>query len=199
MFERLAARREGVAKGPIRRIRYPTAACQRTGHLDVLVNNTGAGVFRLIAYTTSDDWRTVMAVDLAGAFLACQALLSLLAKAPGGAAIVNMSSIRSIVDGANATSCCAAEGAVRLFTTGAGAGMRNNVRVNSIHPGYILTPLTASAHDDPTVHARLMADTPMERLGTPREIADATLFRASDASRYMTGAGLVVDGASTAQ
>lgn len=172
------------------------------GYLDVLVNNAGFGVFRSIADTTLDHWRAVMAVNLDGVFLACRALLPLLEKAPHGAAIVNMSSIRGIAGGANATSYCAAKGGVRLFTKALAlecADLRNNVRVNSIHPGHILTPLTAGAHDDPAVHARLMADTPMGRLGTPEEIADAILFLASDASRYMTGAELVIDGGSTAQ
>jgi meso-butanediol dehydrogenase / (S,S)-butanediol dehydrogenase / diacetyl reductase len=73
------------------------------------------------------------------------------------------------------------------------------VRVNSIHPGHIVTPLTAKVHHDPAQQAKLLADTPMGRAGDPEEIASGILFLAGDGSRYMTGAELVMDGGSTAQ
>ncbi|USU05558.1 SDR family oxidoreductase [Sphingomonadaceae bacterium OTU29LAMAA1] len=173
-----------------------------SGHLDILVNNAGFGTFRSIADTTLDHWRAIMAVNLDSVFLGCRALLPLLARSPAGGAIVNMSSIRGIVGGANAASYCAAKGGVRLFTKALAlecAALGNRVRANSIHPGHIHTPLTAAAHDDPAVHARLLADVPLGRLGTAEDIAEAIVFLASDRSRYMTGAELVVDGGSTAQ
>jgi NAD(P)-dependent dehydrogenase (short-subunit alcohol dehydrogenase family) len=113
-----------------------------------------------------------------------------------------MSSIRGIAASANAGSYCAAKGAVRMFTKATAlecAALRNGVRANSIHPGHIATPLSAGVHADPAIAARLLADIPVGRIGTPEEIADAILFLASDASKYMTGAELVVDGGSTAQ
>jgi len=171
------------------------------GKLDILVNNAGFGVFRSIADTTLEHWRTIMAVNLDSVFLATKHLLPLLAQS-GNGAIVNMSSIRGITASANASSYCAAKGAVRMFTKATAlecAALRNGVRANSIHPGHIETPLTAGAHADPVIAARLLADTPLGRTGKPEEIADAILFLASDASRYMTGAELVVDGGSTAQ
>lgn len=173
-----------------------------TGHLDILVNNAGFGVFRSIADTTLEHWRAIIAVNLDSVFLGCRALLPLLAGSPDGGAIVNMSSIRGIAGGANAASYCAAKGGVRLFTKALAlecAQLGNRVRANSIHPGHIRTPLTAAAHDDPAVHARLIADVPLGRLGTAEDIADAIVFLASDRSSYMTGAELVVDGGSTAQ
>lgn len=175
---------------------------RETGQLDILVNNAGFGVFRSIADTSFEHWRAILAVNLDSIFLSCRALLPLLARSVAGGSIVNMSSIRGIAGGINAASYCAAKGGVRLFTKALAlecAALGNRVRANSIHPGHILTPLTASAHDDPQVHARLVADIPAGRLGTPEEIADAILFLASDRSRYMTGAELVVDGGSTAQ
>lgn len=171
------------------------------GKLDILVNNAGFGVFRSIADTTLEHWRAIMAVNLDSVFLATKHLLPLLARS-GNGAIVNMSSIRGITASANASSYCAAKGAVRMFTKATAlecAALRNGVRANSIHPGHIETPLTAGAHADPAIAARLLADTPLGRTGKPEEIADAILFLASDASRYMTGAELVVDGGSTAQ
>jgi len=172
-----------------------------SGRLDILVNNAGFGVFRSIADTSLDHWRAIMAVNLDSVFLATKYLLPLLARS-GNGAIVNMSSIRGIAAAANAGSYCAAKGAVRMFTKATAlecAALGNGVRANSIHPGHIATPLSAGVHADPAIAARLLADIPVGRVGTPEEIADAILFLASDASKYMTGAELVVDGGSTAQ
>jgi NAD(P)-dependent dehydrogenase (short-subunit alcohol dehydrogenase family) len=169
--------------------------------LDILVNNAGFGVFRSIADTSLDHWHAIMAVNLDSVFLATKYLLPLLARS-GSGAIVNMSSIRGIAAAANTGSYCAAKGAVRLFTKATAlecAALGNGVRCNSIHPGHIATPLSAGVHADPATAARLLADIPVARLGTAEEIADAILFLASDASRYMTGSELVIDGGSTAQ
>lgn len=174
----------------------------RCGRLDILVNNAGYGTFRSIADTTLAQWRSIIAVNLDSVFLATRALLPLLAKSEAGGAIVNMSSIRGLTGGANAASYCAAKGGVRLLTKATAlecAALGNRVRANSIHPGHIVTPLTAAAHADEATHRMLLADVPIGRMGTPEEIADAILFLASDGSRYMTGSELVVDGGSTAQ
>ncbi len=170
--------------------------------LDVLVNNAGFGVFRSIADTTLEHWRAIMAVNLDSVFLATKYLLPLLARSTYGGAIVNMSSIRGIAGAANTASYCASKGGVRMFTKATAlecAALGNNVRANSIHPGHVATPLTAGAHVSEEDRRALLADTPIGRKATPEEIADAILFLASDASRYMTGAELVVDGGSTAQ
>lgn len=182
--------------------RLSAEIAERHGRLDILVNNAGYGVFRSIADTTLDQWRAILAVNLDSVFLATRTLLPVLAKSEAGGAIVNMSSIRGIAGGVNAASYCAAKGGVRLFTKAVAlecAALGNRVRANSIHPGHILTPLTAAAHADEATHGMLLADVPVGRMGTPEEIADAILFLASDRSRYMTGAELVVDGGSTAQ
>jgi NAD(P)-dependent dehydrogenase (short-subunit alcohol dehydrogenase family) len=174
----------------------------RFGRLDILVNNAGYGTFRSIADTTLDQWRSIIAVNLDSVFLATRALLPLLAKSEVGGSIVNMSSIRGITGGANAASYCAAKGGVRSLTKAVAlecAALGNRVRANSIHPGHIATPLTAAAHADEATHKMLLADIPIGRMGTAEDIADAILFLASDRSRYMTGAELVVDGGSTAQ
>jgi len=173
----------------------------RFGRLDVLVNNAGFGRFGSIADTSLDQWRTVVAVNLDSVFLATKYLLPLLA-ASGRGSIVNMSSIRGIVAAANTGSYCAAKGGVRMFTKATAlecAALGNGVRANSLHPGHIATPLTAPAYADPEVAKHLLADVPVGRIGQADEIADAALFLASDDSRYMTGAELVIDGGSTAQ
>lgn len=172
------------------------------GSLDILVNNAGYGEFRSLMDTTLAQWRGIIGVNLDGVFLGCRAMLPLLAKSPHGGSIINMSSIRGIAGAANTAPYCAAKGGVRLFTKALAiecGALASRVRVNSIHPGHVLTPLSAGVHADPVIHARLMNDIPVGRAGTPEEIAEGILFLASDASRYMTGAELVIDGGSTAQ
>jgi NAD(P)-dependent dehydrogenase (short-subunit alcohol dehydrogenase family) len=174
---------------------------ERFGRLDVLVNNAGFGRFGSIADTSLEQWRTVIAVNLDSVFLATKHMLPLLA-ASGRGSIVNMSSIRGIAAAPNTGSYCAAKGGVRMFTKATAlecAALGNSVRANSVHPGHIATPLTAPAYANPEVAKHLLADVPLGRIGEADEIADAVVFLASDESRYMTGAELVIDGGSTAQ
>ena len=174
---------------------------QRFGKLDIVVNNAGFGKFATIAETSLDQWRAILAVNLDSVFLGTKHMLPLLA-ASGHGAIVNMSSIRGIVAGSGTGSYCAAKGGVRMFTKVTAlecAEARNGVRANSVHPGHIATPLSAPAYADPDIAKKLLADVPLGRIGEADEIADAILFLASDESRYMTGAELVVDGGTTAQ
>lgn len=164
--------------------------------LDILVNNAGHAKARPLAQTSYDQWRRDLAVMLDAAFLATRALLPALARS-GRGAIVNVSSLRGIIGGANFTAYCAAKGGLRLFTKATAlecAALGNGVRANSLHPGFIETPLTAGAFTDPAALKRRLAQTPLRRVGTAAEMADAILFLASDQSRYMTGAELVIDG-----
>ena len=173
----------------------------RFGKLDILVNNAGFGKFASIAETSLEMWRSILAVNLDSVFLGTKYMLPLLA-ASGRGAIVNMSSIRGIVAGVGTGSYSAAKGGVRMFTKVTAlecAAAGNGVRANSIHPGHVATPLTAPAYADAEVAKSLRADVPMGRIGEADEIADGILFLASDESRYMTGAELVIDGGSTAQ
>ena len=171
------------------------------GKLDILVNNAGFGKFASITDTTLEQWRSIIAVNLDSVFLGTKYMMPLLA-ASGHGAIVNMSSIRGIVAGPGTGSYCAAKGGVRMFTKATAiecAVAGNGIRANSIHPGHIATPLTAPAHADAEIAKTLLADVPLGRIGQAEEIADGILFLASEESRYMTGAELVIDGGSTAQ
>jgi len=173
----------------------------RFGTLDILVNNAGFGKFASILDTTLAQWRSIIAVNLDSVFMGTKYMMPLLA-ASGRGAIVNMSSIRGIVAGAGTGSYSAAKGGVRLFTKATAlecAAAGNGVRANSIHPGHIATPLTAPAYANAEIARTLLADVPLGRIGQAEEIADGILFLASDESRYMTGAELVIDGGSTAQ
>jgi meso-butanediol dehydrogenase / (S,S)-butanediol dehydrogenase / diacetyl reductase len=166
----------------------------------ILVNNAGAATLYPLAETSLAQWRSAMAVNLDSVFLGTRALLPALARS-GHGAIVNVSSIRGIIGGVNATAYCASKGAVRLLTKAVAlecAESGNGVRVNSVHPGLIDTPLAAAALSDAEVAARRMATLPMGRAGRADEIASTILFAASDAARYMTGAEIVVDGGTIA-
>lgn len=174
---------------------------ERHGKLDILFNNAGFGAFRSIADTSYDYWQSILAVNLGSVFLATKYLTPLL-TASGRGSIINMSSIRGIVGGANSSAYSAAKGGVRMLTKATAielAELKSNIRVNSIHPGHIETPLTATAYADPETARVLRADVPLGRIGVAEEIADAVAFLASDDARYMTGAEIVVDGGSTAQ
>nr|WP_314443471.1 SDR family NAD(P)-dependent oxidoreductase [uncultured Sphingomonas sp.] len=171
------------------------------GGCDILVNNAGQATLKPIAELSLAEWRGEMATNLDSVFLGSKALLPLLA-ASGRGAIVNISSIRGIIGGNNATAYCASKGAVRLFTKAMAlewAELGSGIRVNSIHPGLIETPMAAAAMADPDVCARRMASLPLGRPGRVEEIASAVLFAASEASSYMTGAEIVVDGGTVAQ
>lgn len=170
------------------------------GRLDILFNNAGFGRFCPIADTSLESWRAVMAVNLDSVFLGTKHAMPLLARS-GKGAIVNMSSVRGQVAGPNAGSYSAAKAGVRLFSKVAAlecAQAGNGVRVNSIHPGHVETPLTASTYANPALAAEFLAHTPLGRFGQAREIAQAVLFMASDESSYMTGAEVTIDGGMTA-
>ena len=170
------------------------------GQLHVLVNNAGYGTFKSIRETTLETWRAIIAVNLDSVFLAAHYLLPLLEKS-GRGSIINMSSVRGIVAGNNASSYSAAKGGVRMLTKCIAvecAELGNGVRANSLHPGHIETPLTAAAYANPETARAFLEHTPLARFGKPEEIADAALFLASDESAYMTGAELVIDGGMTA-
>lgn len=173
---------------------------QSFGRLDILFNNAGFGRFCPIEETTLESWRAIMAVNLDSVFLGTKHALPLLAKS-GKGAIVNMSSIRGMVAGANSGAYSAAKAGVRLFSKVTAlecAQASNGVRVNSVHPGHVETPLTATAYANPELAREFLAHTPMGRFAQAREIAQAVVFMASDEASYMTGAEVTIDGGVTA-
>jgi 3alpha(or 20beta)-hydroxysteroid dehydrogenase len=170
-------------------------AIERFGGLDVLVNNAGILHNATIAKHTLVDYERVVAVNQVGVFLGIRAAIEPMTQR-GGGSIVNTSSGA----GLRATKYCFAYAATKYAVTGMTAAAalelaRNRIRVNSIHPGLIDTPMVAS--DDPDANARLVRATPMRRAGQPEEIARVALFLASDESSYMTGAHVTVDGGVT--
>lgn len=178
------------------------------GSLDVLVNNAGivgAGSTPM-EYVSLESWREVMTINLDAVFLGCQAAIREM-KTSGGGSIINISSIMGIVGGAGAA-YNASKGGVRLLSKSVAVYCGNNgysIRCNSIHPGYIWTPMVRAVVEfieevdtEDELKEMLIAKHPIGRLGEADDIAKGVLFLASDESSFMTGSELVIDGGYTA-
>jgi NAD(P)-dependent dehydrogenase (short-subunit alcohol dehydrogenase family) len=140
-------------------------------------------------------------VNVTGSFLVCREALP---HMPSGGAIVNMASINSYIAWPNDTAYTTSKGALLQFTRALALEVApRGIRVNCVCPGIIDTPLTDSflelADDADALRREYEAVSPFNRMGTPREVADAVLFLASDESSFVTGAALVVDGGTTLQ
>jgi NAD(P)-dependent dehydrogenase (short-subunit alcohol dehydrogenase family) len=177
----------------------------RFGRLDILVANAGIGGTGPIRSITLEAWHQTLRVNLDGVFLATKHCADLLAEGGrdhrGGASIINMSSIMGLVALPEAGPYNASKGAVRLLTKSTAlefATAKLPIRVNSVHPGFVETPLLLDSSDADAV-AFYKAGTPMGRMAQPSEIASVVAFLASDDASYMTGSELVVDGGWTAQ
>lgn len=178
---------------------------QTWGKLDVLVNNAGVCIAATIEDTTLEDWHFTMKTNLDGVFLGIKAGVKTM-KTSGGGSIVNISSIDGLVGEAPLAAYCASKGGVRLLSKAAAlhcAQAGYKIRINSVHPGYIKTPQVEQYLKDLGDYAgeweRKSALHPVGHFGDPLDIANAVLYLASDDSRYMTGAEMVVDGGYTAQ
>ena len=174
------------------------------GRLDILVNNAGVagGRYELMDHSY-DAWRQILAVNLDGVFLGLRHAGPRIA-ASGGGSVINLSSILGKVGMAGAAAYCASKGGVTLLTKAAALEWAPlGIRVNSVHPGFIDTPMVSNAladrEDGNEMRVALMNAHPIGRFGVPREIADAIAFLASDDASFITGAELVVDGGFTAQ
>lgn len=164
----------------------------------ILVNNAGIAVLADVEETTVELWDRNQAIMSRGVWLGTKHVVGGMRQA-GGGSIVNISSIHALTGSPTLAAYHAAKGAVRSFTKMAAIQYAGeNIRVNSLHPGYIMTPMTKPGFDDPVVGPLVMSRIPVARLGRPEEIAAGMLFLASDESSYMTGAELVIDGGVTA-
>ena len=173
---------------------------ERFGTLDVLVNCAGVFLPASIAETTLEKWRWVMSINLDGVFLGTKYSAEAMKKS-GGGSIINMSSAGGIIGTANASAYASSKGAVRLFTKAAAVEYSKsyndyNVRVNSVHPGVIETPMTAPLIDE--ARDDMLGWLPVGAFGKPDDVAYGVLYLASDESRYLTGSELVIDGGWTA-
>jgi NAD(P)-dependent dehydrogenase (short-subunit alcohol dehydrogenase family) len=178
------------------------AAKKTFGRIDVLVNNAGIGGGGPILEMSLAEWRAVQDVNLDGVFLGMRHIGPVIAEG-GGGSIINLSSILGKVGQAGATAYCASKGGVALLTKAAALELAPmNIRVNSVHPGYIETPLVVNAlhqaENGNEMRDLLITRHALARLGVPKEIAEGIVFLASDESSFMTGSELVIDGGYTA-
>ncbi len=175
------------------------------GTIDVLVNNAGiTGADKPTHELTLAEWRHVFDINVLGAFLCTRRVLPRM-RAQRSGSIVNLSSIYGLVGAPDLPPYHAAKGALRLMTkTDALIYAPDNIRVNSVHPGFIWTPMVegfakGKGPDPAAVRAGLAALHPLGRLGEPLDIAYGILYLASDESRFVTGSELVIDGGYTAR
>jgi NAD(P)-dependent dehydrogenase (short-subunit alcohol dehydrogenase family) len=167
------------------------------GRLDVLVNNAGIIAYEALHELEMTAWQKMIAVDQTGVFLGMREAVRVMRPRKSGS-IVNISSIWGSVAVAGAHSYHAAKGAVRNMSKNAAMTyVADGIRVNSVHPGFIHTPLTDTQAAD--LNQAVIAATPMKRGGTPIEVAYGCLFLASDEASYITGTELAIDGGYLAQ
>ncbi|MEZ3117087.1 SDR family NAD(P)-dependent oxidoreductase [Halobaculum sp. MBLA0147] len=181
-------------------VRRAVEAADEFGGVDTLVNNAGvAGPMGPFHEADPEAYRAVRSVVLDGTFYASKVAASKMAADDTSGAIVNVTSAAGMEGYGGVTPYSAAKGGVRLLTYGMAADLGPDVRVNAVHPG--LTETAMSIEDSgmigSPVEEEFVADTPLDRVGRPEDVADAVVFLASDMARYVTGASLLVDGGFT--
>ena len=169
-------------------------AVEEFGSLDILVNNAGMGDIKPIEDTTVEEWRRTIDIDQLGVFLGMKCAAEAL-KASGHGSVINISSIFGTSGGFGTSPAYhAAKGAVRTLTKNIALHWATDgVRVNSIHPGFIATPILEQARGT-AIWDGMVDLTPMGRLGKPEEIAAGVAFLASDDATFVTGLELYIDG-----
>ncbi|ADI13383.1 SDR family oxidoreductase [Truepera radiovictrix] len=171
-------------------------AADAFGGLDVMVNN--AGIFRGkdVLEVTEDEFDTMMAINVKGVFFGSQLAAKRMIR-KGGGSIINLSSVAGLQGTAQYVPYCASKGAVRLMSYALADELGpKGIRVNNIHPGLIETTMTTGdvALFGAESGEQMLQSIPLGRGGKPEDVADVALYLASDLSRYVTGASLVVDG-----
>lgn len=167
------------------------------GRLDILLNNAGILRFGKLETSTLEEYMNVINVNQVGVFLGMKAAVPALKRA-GGGSIINISSVEGLRGLPRLTAYTASKFAVRGMTKAAAVELgRHGIRVNSVHPGFIDTPMTRAQGLEGVDVDALFKEVPLRRAGTPEDIANMVLFLASDESSYCTGAEFIVDGGAT--
>ena len=164
--------------------------------INILVNNAGILIAEPTEKVTEESWEKTIQVNLKGTFLCCQAALKHMKK---GDSTINISSVAGIGGYSQAAAYCSSKGGIRLLTKSLASEYGpKGIRINSIHPGVIETAMTKNLLSDKKTKEGMMSKIPLKRTGKPIDIAEPTVFLASDASSYMTGSEIIVDGGWTA-
>jgi len=165
---------------------------ERFGQIDILVNNAGIAKDKLILRMTEEDWDAVLNVNLKGTFHCTKAVIRHMTKQRRGK-IVNIASVAGEMGNAGQANYSASKAGVIGFTkTIAREFAQRGINVNAIAPGYIVTPMTEAIPEKLREEMKQMI--PVERLGRPEDVAEAVLFLVSEASSYITGQVLNVNG-----
>ncbi len=169
------------------------AVLARCGHIDVLVNNAGVNpIFRGVERTSLEEWQHIIDVNLTGVFLCCKHLGGAMGA---GGSVINVSSVAGHGGLSRSAPYCASKGGVEMLTKALALDWaKRGVRVNTLAPGWVDTDLTHGLLEHDVHGKRLLDRTPLGRFATPRDMAGGVVFLASDASAFMTGASLVIDG-----
>ncbi|MEL7155792.1 MAG: glucose 1-dehydrogenase [Actinomycetota bacterium] len=167
------------------------------GRIDVLVNNAGVDLAKKMVDTTLDDYERLYAINQRGVFLGMRTVARALIQAEHGGSIINISSVAGLEGVMNRVAYSATKWAVTGMSSAAAKELgRYGIRVNSVHPGLIETPMTADqrAITDAEIRAKMERRIPLGRIGQSADIANMVLFLASDESDYCTGQTFTVDG-----
>jgi len=182
-----------------------TEVAKAFGRLDILVNNAGiSGANGTAEEISETEWDKVMNTNAKGTFLCTKHAVPLMRRA-GGGSIVNLSSVYGIVGSHNVAAYHASKGAIRIMSkTDALAFAEDRIRVNSVHPGFIWTPMLEAGAQVPGVAPEAVRSAmaklhPLRTLGEPEDVAHGILYLASDEAKFVTGSELVIDGGYTAR
>jgi NAD(P)-dependent dehydrogenase (short-subunit alcohol dehydrogenase family) len=175
---------------------------QTFGHIDVLVNNAGVGVYKALTEASTADWDRALNVNLKGVYLCSKYVIPHMQR-QGKGNIINMSSVHSFQTVNGAAPYAASKGGITALTRSMAIDYGPTIRVNAIAPGWVLTPLIQSifnSYPDPAAQQRAVEQRQvMKRIGRPEDIGYAAAFLASDEADFITGTQLFVDGGLTAQ
>ncbi|WP_031515416.1 SDR family NAD(P)-dependent oxidoreductase [Desulfofalx alkaliphila] len=167
---------------------------EKFGRIDVLINAAGKNYKKPVLELTAEEWDDVMAVNLKGTFLCCKYVGEKMI-AQGGGKIINIASLGSHLGITRSSAYCASKGGVLQLTKVLSAEWAaHGINVNCISPGYFKTPLTEKMLSEKETYNSIVNRTPMKRLGVPEDLVGATIFLASEASNFVTGSTIAVEG-----
>lgn len=167
---------------------------QAHGRIDILVNNAAVRHLNAVLEQTEEEWARTLKVNLTGPFICTKTVLPFMLK-KGKGKIVNVASVAGLFGRPNRPAYCASKGGLIAFTKAAAVDMKGrNININALAPALIETPMNAGFTQDASLAQTWGSEVPMGRWGKPSEVADAALFLASDASDFITGTVITIDG-----